>query len=68
MERLSQAAGAVLNYDRGMSGDAHVLRLSRRLPLSQIRAIAERLSRLAEVEYAEPDQILFPTLSPNDPY
>ncbi len=67
MERLSNTAGVTLEYVRAMSGDAHVLRLAGRLPLEQVQAIAAQLSSLPEVEFAEPDQILYPTLIPNDP-
>jgi hypothetical protein len=57
MDRLSNDAGVTLEYFREMSGDAHVLRLPERLPLEQVRLIAERLMQLPEVEYAEADQI-----------
>ncbi len=67
MQRLSDAAGVSLEYLRAMSGESHVVRLPERLPLDQVRAIAERLAALPEVEYAEPDQIRFHTLIPNDP-
>ena len=49
-----------------MSGGAHVLRLPGRLPLDQVQKIAKKLAALPDVDYAEPDQIRFPTLSPND--
>jgi len=67
MERLSNAAGVPLEYERAMSDDSHVLRLPGRLPLEQVQAIAAQLMALPEVQYAEPDQILYPDLTPNDP-
>ena len=67
MERLSSLTGITLEYIREMSDDAHVLRLPKRLPLEQVQAIASQLMTLPEVEYAEPDQILYHTLVPNDP-
>ena len=67
MERLSAAAGIHLEYARAMSGDAHVLRLPEKLSLEQVQAISQQLMTLPEVEYAEPDQIMQPTLTPNDP-
>ncbi len=66
MARLSAAAGVTMQYFRGMSGDANVLRLPALLPLAQVQAISKKLMALPEVEYAEPDQILLPALTPND--
>jgi serine protease len=67
MARLSETAGTPLAYFRPMSGDAHVLRLSARRALAEVQALADRLSALPEVEYAEPDAIMQHTLTPNDP-
>ena len=67
MDRLSEAAGVPLTYERAMSGDAQVLGLPARLPLAEVQAIADRLSALPEVEYAEPDAIMVPMLTPSDP-
>ncbi len=67
MRRLSDAAGAPLSYFRAMSGGAHVLRLPTRLPPAEVQAIADRLAALPEVAYAEPDAIMRPMLTPNDP-
>ena len=68
MQRLSDAAGVSLTYVREMSGDAYVLSLPERMPLTDVAAIAESLSALPEVEYAEPDAIMVPMLTPNDPH
>jgi serine protease len=67
MQRLSDAAGVPVTYVREMSGDALVLGLPSRIPLDDVQAIADRLSALPEVEYAEPDAIVQPTLTPSDP-
>ncbi len=67
MQRLSEAAGVSLTYVREMSGDAQVLGLPSSLPLIEVQAIAERLSTLPEVAYAEPDAIMTHMLTPNDP-
>ncbi len=66
MDRLSDAAGVPLTYVREMSGDAYVLGLPARMPLAEVQAIADSLSALPEVEYAEPDAIMVPMLTPND--
>jgi serine protease len=65
--RLSAQAGVALTYFRPMSGDAHVLRLPARTPIAEVERIAARLSALPEVAYAEPDYIMMPMLTPNDP-
>ena len=67
MQRLSDAAGVPLTYVREMSGDAYVLGLPSRMPLAEVQAMADRMSALPEVEYAEPDAIMQHTLTPNDP-
>lgn len=67
MQRLSEAAGVSLTYVREMSGQAQVLRLPERLPADQVRVIAQRLTSLPEVAYAEADIIMRHTASPDDP-
>lgn len=67
MAQLSGAAGVALAYARSMSGEAHVLHLPEALSQEEVEAIAARLKRLPEVEYAEPDSRMFPLLIPNDP-
>ncbi len=66
-QRLNNTAGVTLTYLRAMSGAANVIRLPKRLPLKQVQAIAKKLMTLPEVEYAEPDQIVLPMFTPNDP-
>ncbi len=58
LERLSEAGGVSLAFVRQMSGEAQVLRLPERLPADQVNEIAQRLTALPEVEYAEADAIL----------
>jgi serine protease len=67
MSRLRTASRISLQYLRPMSGNSNVLSLPERLPLAQVKAISELLMNLPEVIDAEPDQILFPALTPNDP-
>jgi serine protease len=67
MNALSTAADETLTYKRVMSGDAHVLSLPARMPSASVEAIARKLAALPDVEYAEPDYIMRPTLVPNDP-
>ncbi|MGB9640698.1 MAG: S8 family serine peptidase, partial [Anaerolineales bacterium] len=66
--RLSQTAGSGLREIRPMSGEALVFRLAEKLPYEQVLSIAERLKKLPEVEYAEPDRIMQIAFTPNDSY
>ena len=67
MKRLDDTGGVHFQYFRAMSSGAQVIKLPERLPIAQVYAITEKLKNLPEVEYAEPDQILQHTLTPNDP-
>ena len=67
MQLLSTRAGVDLKYFRTMSGEAHVVQLPDHLSLEQVWAISRKLMTLPQVEYAEPDQILRPIFTPNDP-
>ena len=66
-QRLSAVTGVALEYIRDMSGGAHVLQLPGYVSFDEARAMSKRLMALPDVEYAEPDQIFQPTLTPNDP-
>jgi serine protease len=67
MNALATAAGETLTYKRAMSGDAHVLRLPTRMSSASVEAIARKLAALPNVEYAEPDYVMRPMLTPDDP-
>ncbi|HMW23609.1 MAG TPA: S8 family peptidase [Burkholderiaceae bacterium] len=60
-------AGVTLSHHRARGNGNHVLKLNKRLSLSQARSLADNL-RIgdANVEYAEPDRILRAQLVPND--
>lgn len=66
MQALSASARASLMYKRAMSGRAHVLKLSYRMPLTEVATIAARLNKDPSVEYAEPDRRMRTLLTPND--
>ena len=68
MSRLEDETGVELEYVRPLSSDdnAHVLQLPERLPEDQVEALSAELMNLPEVEYAEPDSIRYPVLTPND--
>ena len=66
MQALGTAAGVELEYHHAASGNLHILQISDRLPESEIKEIAARIAAMPDVEYAEPDYILFPAVTPND--
>lgn len=68
MRMLDTAAGVELEYLRAGSDNAHILQLPVRMPESEIEEIAARIAAMPDVEYAEPDYILFPAVTPNDTY
>jgi serine protease len=84
MERVAGAAGVALEFRRLMTGGAVVLRFQGRKTNKEIQSIVDKIKKLPEVEYAEPDRILVPTrdrlqslpemkirplfFTPNDPY
>ncbi len=63
---LSRRAGMPLAHFRPMSGDAQVLALPARMPLTEVQALVKRLAADPAVEYAEPDRRMFMALVPND--
>lgn len=60
-------AGVTVSYHHARGNGNHVLKLNKRLSLSQARLLADNL-RVgdANIEYAEPDRILRTQLVPND--
>ncbi len=74
VERLStlqaQAAqhGVQLKHLRNTALGAHVLKLDRRLGINDAAALAASLkAQDPSIEYAEPDRIMHPLMTPNDP-
>ncbi len=60
-------AGVQLKPLRVMGGGARVMQLERRLPVADVERIASDLMASdPNVEYAEPDRIMRPLLTPND--
>jgi serine protease len=67
LRNLSVRAGVQLTYAREMSDNAEVLRLPEKLPLAEVEAIAAKLNTDQTVLYAEPDAVMRPMDTPNDP-
>jgi len=66
--RAGQQLGATMRALRATATGANVLQLSRTMSLDEARALAaELMARDPDVEYAEPDRIMLPLFTPNDP-
>jgi serine protease len=60
--------GERLEHLRAMSGGAHVVRLTRRMMRAEARETARLLQTDPEILSIEPDLVLQPMATPNDPY
>ena len=67
LDRVAGRAGARLERLRGMSGNAHVVQLSRLHSRAEAAALARQLALDPEVQYAEPDLRMVALRVPNDP-
>jgi serine protease len=67
VDALSSRAGVTLNHSRFMSGNAHVLKLSHVMKMTEVKAIAQKLNNDPDVKHAEPDIRMYPLSTPNDP-
>jgi serine protease len=65
---LAGDAATTLSYLRPMALEAHVVTLDHAVPLSEARAVADRLAANADVEYAQPDRRLKASLVPSDEF
>ncbi len=61
--------GVKLSHLRRMGLGADVIKLDRHLPWARVRQLADELKAGdASVEYAEPDRIVYPMMTPSDTY
>jgi serine protease len=68
LARAGQQLGATLRALRATATGADVLQLSRTMSLDEAKSLAaEVMARDPDVEYAEPDRIMVPLFTPNDP-
>jgi serine protease len=68
VSRAGQQLGATLRALRATATGADVLQLSRTMSLDEAKSLAAELKlRDPDVEYAEPDRIMVPLFTPNDP-
>jgi serine protease len=65
--QVSQITGlAVTPIGRTHDG-AQILKVNQKLPMDRLRGIIDEIGASAEVDYAEPDLMLQPLYTPNDP-
>ena len=67
LDRVAGRVGARLQRLRGMSGNAHVVQLSRLHSRAEAAALARQLALDPDVQYAEPDLRMVALRIPNDP-
>ena len=67
LDRVAGRVGARLQRLRGMSGNAHVVQLSRLHSRAEAAALARQIALDPEVQYAEPDLRMVALRIPNDP-
>ncbi len=66
VQALSASAGVRMKSLRAMAGNASLMELDAPLRLSEAKAVAARLSRDPQVEYAEPDFMMKRSLTPTE--
>ena len=68
VSQLSARAGRPLAFGRTMSwAGVHLLHLLRKAPQDEVEAIAAAIAQDPDVEWAEPDILMFPHRVPSDP-
>ncbi|HEU5135842.1 MAG TPA: S8 family peptidase [Steroidobacteraceae bacterium] len=68
-KRAGAARGLALAHGRRGALGIHVLKIGRQIPVGDALALAKDLAASdPNIEYAEPDYIVYPDLVPNDPY
>ena len=68
VDRAGQDFGAKLEPVRTTATGAHVMKMNRKLSLTEAGALAkEMMARDPSIEYAEPDRIMTKMMTPNDP-
>lgn len=67
VEAAAAQRGLRLEHLRNNALDAHVLKLDRRTSVAELQRLAAELrAQDPDIEYAEPDRVLQPLLTPND--
>ena len=68
LTRGGQQFGLIMKLLHSTANGAHVIKLDRKLSLAEVEAVAaDLMARDPSIEYAEPDRIMVPLFTPNDP-
>ncbi|MFV8782992.1 S8 family peptidase [Microbulbifer sp. SA54] len=67
LQRAAHSAGHGFKHMRRLATGAQLLRLEKRASKAELDAIISRLQQDPEVEYVEPDRLMQPMATPNDP-
>lgn len=68
LSRAGQQFGAAIKALHGTATGANVVHIGKRMAVADVAALARELQdRDPSVEYAEPDRIMLPQFTPNDP-
>lgn len=68
LTRAGQQFGAAIRAMHGTATGANVVHVGKKMAVAEIEALARELQeRDPSVEYAEPDRIMLPQFTPNDP-
>ncbi|WP_319004914.1 S8 family peptidase [Microbulbifer aggregans] len=68
VQRAAHSAGHGFKHMRKLATGAQLLKLEKRTSKAELDAIISRLQQDPQVEYAEPDRLMQPMATPNDPY
>ena len=69
VDRAGQQFGVMMRHSHRIATGADILQLDRRVSPAEASALAaELMARDPSVEYAEPDTIMLPLMTPTDPY
>lgn len=66
--QLSRMTGLSMRHLRTMSNDAHIIQLSKLVDIHTSTSLLNIIAQHPDVEFAEFDAWMFPSIEPNDPY
>lgn len=67
MSSMNATAALALEYKRALPDKSHVLKLPYEMDIETAKYYVDELEKRFDVEYAEIDKRVYPTLDPNDP-
>ncbi|MCU7919464.1 MAG: S8 family serine peptidase [Candidatus Thiodiazotropha sp. (ex Epidulcina cf. delphinae)] len=66
-DAVAQSIGERIAHVKRAFNGAQILKLNAKKPLEELQGIIQEIERFSQVEYAEPDLIIHPAFTPNDP-